>query len=294
MAGRHLKRALRNLHYYRHNALWTVFTLTAAMLLLGLALLSLINIDQLTTQWNTIAQVTLYLDDDLAQDEQEKIRTLLQTLPEITAIKRVEPATTMEEFSALGAEAARLVKGLDPAIFPPALQLTLDNKLVDSKNFPAFITRLQTVPGMTALDYGQYEHEQVGTIAILVRAGVTFCSLLVVILMLFVVFNTIKVALNNRRAELDIQWLVGATSFFIKAPLLWEGFILGGVSGAMATALLAIGQHWAAPAINGLLADLMPSFSITLYSPLLWPVLILSGALMTTLGTIMGVRRIFN
>ncbi|MCD6363614.1 MAG: permease-like cell division protein FtsX [Synergistetes bacterium] len=55
---------------------------------------------------------------------------------------------------------------------------------------------------------------------------------------LLVIFNTVRLVVYARREEIEIMRLVGATRWFIRFPFLFEGVILGGIGGGLASALL--------------------------------------------------------
>jgi cell division transport system permease protein len=72
----------------------------------------------------------------------------------------------------------------------------------------------------------------------IVRRGVLLAAGLFALAVAVVVFNTIRLDIQNRRDEIEVVKLVGATDGFIRGPFLWEGVLLGALGGLGAWLLL--------------------------------------------------------
>ncbi len=73
----------------------------------------------------------------------------------------------------------------------------------------------------------------------------TLCAPAVVMMLLvtlFVIVNTIRVAVHARRTEIEIMKLVGATDWFIRWPFVIEGVIVGAMGGLLAIGLLLVAK----------------------------------------------------
>jgi len=98
---------------------------------------------------------------------------------------------------------------------------------------------LEAVEGIA--DVNAYEEEAAGFITIRNVAGIV-CAILITILFIvsvFIIANTIKLTTFDRRDEIAIMKMVGATNSFIRWPFVYEGFLLG-----LFSAVLAFFLQW--------------------------------------------------
>ncbi len=92
----------------------------------------------------------------------------------------------------------------------------------------------------------------------LVRTGTRLALLAGVLAgvgVILVVGNTIRLNVANRRAEIEIQQLFGATEPFIRRPFIYAGLIVGLLGGLLATTVCMAGLAWLQPAVDELLAQ---------------------------------------
>ena len=88
---------------------------------------------------------------------------------------------------------------------------------------------LEAVEGIGPGNVSAYEDEAAGFITIRNVAGIV-CVVLIAVLFLvsvFIIANTIKLTTFDRRDEIAIMKMVGATNGFIRWPFVYEGFLLG-------------------------------------------------------------------
>jgi cell division transport system permease protein len=74
---------------------------------------------------------------------------------------------------------------------------------------------------------------------------------------LFVIVNTIRIAVHARRDEIEIMQLVGATDWFVSWPFIIEGMMVGTFGAIVALAVLALGSQPVTSALVGFL-DILP------------------------------------
>jgi cell division transport system permease protein len=288
---RALKRALLNISYNRLVFFLNGLILAAARMLLGFAALALFNVHFLTASWEEVNNVVLYLDNTLEEGEQKKLAALLKNWPEVAEVRLVNPETAIKEFTQLSAEAKELMSGLPATIFPPALDLTIHNMAQD--DFKSFILKLGSTPGLIYLDYGPDIYEDVGKISGCLRVVALVAALIIMLLIMVIAAFTIKVALYQRRREIEVEWLVGATPAFIKMPFLWEGGIMGLCAGLVAAAVFAA-FSLVAPIGEEILATFLPAIPIKLFDARLCPLLLLAGPFLALPGTFWGLRRVLK
>lgn len=120
------------------------------------------------------------------------------------------------------------------ALLENPLPDTVRVKVVDSEDTPAVAAAIAEMSGVEDLNWGQSLHAKIQQIATFIRLiGILITGLLMAATFA-VIGNTIRLAVQSRRKEIEIMQLVGAGEAFIHSPFLLEGMLFG-VAGALLT-----------------------------------------------------------
>ncbi|MNK65519.1 Cell division protein FtsX [compost metagenome] len=120
------------------------------------------------------------------------------------------------------------------ALLENPLPDTVRVKVKDSENTPAVAAAIADMKGVEDLNWGQSLHAKIQQIATFTRLiGILITGLLMAATFA-VIGNTIRLAVQSRRKEIEIMQLVGAGEAFIHSPFLLEGMIFG-LAGALLT-----------------------------------------------------------
>ncbi|PSJ20074.1 cell division protein FtsX, partial [Halomonas sp. ND22Bw] len=79
---------------------------------------------------------------------------------------------------------------------------------------------------------------------------------------LLVVGNTVRLAVENRRKDIEVEPLIGATHPFVRSPFLYSGAWYGLGGGLLACGLLTLGGNWLAAPISALAASYGSTFTL--------------------------------
>jgi cell division transport system permease protein len=102
----------------------------------------------------------------------------------------------------------------------------------------SFAIRLKGLAGIDDVEYGRKWVEGFLTVVDLARLVCLAAGGFLFIAMVFIVSNTIRLAIYHRKDEIEIMKLVGATNFFVRAPFLIEGTLQGLFGSALSLAIL--------------------------------------------------------
>ncbi|MEZ4605236.1 MAG: permease-like cell division protein FtsX [Deinococcales bacterium] len=214
----------------RNNWIASVSTITtmilSLMILAGFSLLSL-NLNLLLSELKGELELAAYLEP---RANSELLLREIAAWSEVTSASLIEPEAALKELvSDLSylEQAASLV----PNPLPPTIRI----RLLDPSYTLLVSERLKQLPGVADVEDGS---EAVSTFLAIRDAFRVLGSVLIIVLLtaaLFAIVNSIRVAINARKDEIEVMRLVGATRNFIRAPFLIEGLILG-----LASALIGI------------------------------------------------------
>ncbi len=227
--------------------LGTLLTVAAIAIALALpaTLLSITNnLDHLAGDWRRGAALSLFLSPDMDEAAGERLAAALRTRIDIGGVEVISRASGLEEFrrySGLGDALDQLPENPLPVVL--AIYLAAD--LTEGDDVDALLEGLAALPGV---DFAQADARWVlrlKAILSLLREGTLLLGGMLALGVVLVVGNTIRLEIENRRDEIQVMDLVGATGAFIRRPFLYAGAwygLLGGILawtlGATAIALL--------------------------------------------------------
>jgi len=196
----------------------------ACLLIMGTFTLVAVNANAMLEEMEAQNQMLAFVDENLSLEEAQALESQLE------AIDNVAGATFISNVEAASAFRARyeddeLFQGLPDSNFRHRYAIDLEDigKMAQTE------AALEAVDGIGPGNVTAYEDEAEGFITIRNVAGVV-CVVLIAVLFLvsvFIIANTIKLTTFDRRDEIAIMKMVGATNGFIRWPFVYEGFLLG-------------------------------------------------------------------
>ena len=176
--------------------------------------------------------VLAFVDESLTDEEAMDLQTKLEKLPNVlscTFVSREEARDSyVEQY-----DEDDLYSDLDPQIFRHRYVLKLGNLDQMSQTVEA----LDAVEGIVKVRAD--EDISNGFLTVRNIAGVISITLIAILLIVsvFIISNTIKLTTFDRKDEIAIMKMVGATDGFIRWPFVYEGLLLGLISAAVAFGL---------------------------------------------------------
>jgi len=173
--------------------------------------------------------------------EVQALRDEIARRPEVALVEYVTADEALARFRARLAEQKRedLTSYLDRNPLPASLEV----KLRDPRVYGDITDRLRQAPIVTSVKEIQKLVDQVLTVTNILRTAGIVILALVGLTVLFIIVNTIRLAVVARAEEIEIMRLVGASDAFIRWPFVFEGAMVGLLGAALTLGLLyAAGQ----------------------------------------------------
>ena len=212
----------------------TIGITVACLLIMGTFTLVAVNADANLKDLEASNEILAYVDDSYTAAEAKGIEKDLEKLDNVASATYISKEQAMEDFSANYPE-EELFQDLDPEILRDRYSI----KVKDLELQGQTVREIDDVPGIAKVK--AYEEVASGFIAIRNVATVVCVALIVILFVVsvFITSNTIKLTTFDRREEIAIMRMVGATNGFIRWPFVYEGFLLGLLSAA-----IAFGLQW--------------------------------------------------
>ena len=220
----------------------TVGTIAIAMILFGGFLLVFVNLQAVVDRLGGDVEISAYLKEGAAPPAIAALGERLERLPEVEKVVFLSKADALASFRRNNPEDAPLLQELDDNPFPASFQVQLAPGYRDAEAVTRIAADLSGDASVAEVEYGEEWIGRFSAFLNLLRAGGLALGAMLVVAVIFVVSNTIRLAVFARRDELEIMQLVGATKLFIRVPYLLEGLIQGGTGAAVA--LFALWLAW--------------------------------------------------
>lgn len=199
------------------------------------------NARAISGSWDNALDFSVFLVEDLSVSEAEALARLLDQRADVDSVEVVTADAALEEFKAASGFGAALDQ-LPGNPLPHTLIVR-----PSAGNTSASIALLQ----QEIANLPETAHVQVDTawvqrfhaILDIVRQAIAVGSVLLGIAIVVIIGNTIRLDIENRRDEIEVTKLIGASNAFVRRPFLWSGFWYGLFGGLLALGLVATGLH---------------------------------------------------
>ncbi len=212
----------------------SILAITAMMLILGLFFVAFVNVNlfaaSIEKDYNVIQ---IYLKDDNSEEVNKTVETALrgsQGVDEVTYVSKDEAMVTLKQ---KWGENAYLLENLPENPLPESFMVYVEDK--DAAN--ALARSAAEMEGVEDVVYYRDTMEKLAQVSHFIEMGSLIAMAFLVIVSVVIVANTIKLTVFNREKEIGIMKYLGATDWFVRAPFIWGGVIVGMVSAFIATGL---------------------------------------------------------
>ena len=223
----------------RFSSAMTIVVLAIAISLASGFYILVANLQQLIGNIESSNQISLFLKDEISEARANKFADSIKKSPGIQEIKLITKEQALIEFQAYSGFGEALA-ALKKNPLPFVIQVLPKNSLENERALEVLLDDFRRAP---EVDFAQLDMQWVKrlqSIMAVAKLSVTLLSVLLGASVLFITANTIRLELHNRRDEVVIAKLVGATNSFIYRPFLYTGFWIGFFSGVTAWFIVAI------------------------------------------------------
>ena len=262
-----LKEGVKGIFTHGFMSFAAVCVTVACLLIVGSFSILVYNVNIMVEELNQTNEIMAYVDETLSDAEAKSIGTKINMIDNVLQADYVSREQALEEFIADHQEEEASFGGLEATDLRHRFVVVLeDNRLIEETD-----QAIQDIPGVVKT-IAEYEMAQgfstLQDVLHIVSLGIIAVLLVVSLL---IISNTVKLAMYDRRDEIAIMKMVGATNGFIRLPFVVEGFTLG-----MMGAALAFGLEWVL--YDALIArisqvDALKLFSLVPFEQLLIPMI---------------------
>ena len=259
----------------------------ACLLIMGTFSLVAVNAQNLLKELESENEILAYVDENLTDEEAMALGAKLEQIPNVKDASFISRDEAMQSFEQQYADET-LFQDLNAQVFRHRYAIHV-NSLTQ---IGATVSAIEGVSGIVKVN--AYEDISNGFITVRNIASVVCVALIAIlfIVSMFIISNTIKLTTFDRRDEIAIMKMVGATNGFIEWPFVYEGLLIGLLSAVLAFAL----QWLLYMAVAGGIAnsDTIQLIHVIPFEQIWWPVAIVfaaAGILIGVGGSLSAIRK---
>jgi len=229
-----LREGFRGVFLHGFMSFAAVCVTVACLIIMGTFSLVLYNVHVMIVDLEKENQVLVYIDEDYSEAEAKSVGSQINLISNVHEAKFVSREQALDNFVGKQSDTTAF-NGVDASILRDRYEVTVeDNSLLEQT-----VAEIEKIDGVAEVS----AHYEIANGFQSLQKVLNIASMVIIIVLfvvsLFIISNTVKLAMYSRSEEIAIMKMVGATNSFIRLPFVVEGFILG-----MLGAVIAFFLEW--------------------------------------------------
>jgi len=268
----------------------SISCITITLILVAVAILLSENVNKFTDDIEKDVTIVVYIKKDATLEDRNALDTKINLLSNIESVTFMSKEAIRKDMSKDSEGLGTILSEYDENTNP-----LLDEYLVkvkDTEKIGTTAKQIKDLSGVSQVKYGEGMVEELVKIFDTVKKIMVVIVIGLVIVTAFLISNTIKITINNRKRQIEIMRLVGASNSYIKMPFFFEGIILGFIGSIIPVLLSLYGYVYLYDKMNGILfTEVISLINPNQVMTHLIITLILIGVIVGAIGSSRAVRR---
>ena len=228
-----LKQGLKNIYRNKMFSLASIATMSACIFLFGLFFAIVMNFQSMIKDIEAGVAVTVFFKDNVTEEQILEVKAKIEKRDEVSNVIYVSADEAWEIFSKdYLKDAGELAEGFEqdnPLAKAANLEVYM-NDVSKQKTLVSYITSLDEVQKVNQSEITANTLSDFNMLIGYVSVTIIFILLAVAV---FLISNTVTIGIAVRKEEIAIMKLIGATDFFVRAPFVVEGLLIGLIGSAI-------------------------------------------------------------
>ena len=285
-----LKEGFRGIFLHGFMSFAAVCVTIACLVIVGSFSILAYNLDVMVEDLNQTSEILVYVDADLPDAEARSIGTQINLMDNVLQSTFVSREEALEDFIA-DHDGDSAFSGVQAADLRHRYVVTLEDNLLMKQTDE----QLKQLPGVAKTNAAYELAEGFSTIQSVLHIVSYAVIAVLLVVSLLIISNTVKLAMYDRKDEIAIMKMVGATNGFIRLPFIVEGFTLGMIGAVLAFGLEWVGYDALVQRVSGV--DSLQLFSFVAFQELLIPMIVVfagAGMFVGIVGSWTSIRKFMD
>ncbi|MFD1672502.1 permease-like cell division protein FtsX [Agrilactobacillus yilanensis] len=284
---RHIKDSFRSLKRNGWMSVASVSAVTVTLLLLGIFLALVLNVNKLSSEIENDVHVRVLIDRGTTKSQKQHLKTELKELKDVATVQYSSKTNELKKVVGHYGSSFQMFSGDDNPLNDVFIVSTTEPEKTITVTQQA-----RKLKYVTIASYGGTQAKQLFKVMHTIRQWATGFTILLLFVAVFLISNTIRITILSRRDEIGIMRLVGATNAYIRWPFFLEGAWTGLLGSILPIIALDFGYSW----LYRITAVQLTSFGYSLAEPryflfVLNLLMIIVGVLIGAVGALISMRR---
>ncbi len=235
-----IKQGLVNIWKNKMFSLASIATMTACIFLFGLFYAIVTNFQAMVKDVEAGVAVTVFFDKDISDQRIEEIGELIGERVEVSHYEFISADEAWKNYKEIyfdgNEEAAASFAGDNPLANSASYSIYMNDVSMQG----TLVTYLKSIDGIREVK----QSEMVANTLTDFNSMIGYISAGIILILLgvaiFLISNTITVGISVRREEIGIMKLIGATDYFVRAPFVVEGIVIGAIGAVIPLGILYV------------------------------------------------------
>ena len=285
-----IKEGIRGIFLHGFMSFAAVCVTVACLLIVGSFSLLTINVNRMIKDMNRTNEIVVILDETLSDAQARSMTTPIGSIPNVDEAVFVSREQALKEFLEKYDEDPAFA-GLDPQDLRHRVEVTLiNNELMEET-----VQQISGIQGVAEIKASFELAQGFITMQNVLRVASFAIIIVLLIVSLLIISNTVKLGMYERRVEISIMKMVGATNGFIRLPYVVEGFTLGMLGAGIAFGLEWLLYDWLIQQLE--VEDTLKLFSFVPFEMLMVPMLVIfaaAGLFVGVVGSWTSIRKFMD
>ena len=285
-----LKEGFKGIFTHGFMSFAAVCVTIACLVIVGSFSILAYNLDEMVKDLNKTSEILCYVDSELSDAEARSIGTKINLMDNVLQATFVSREEALEDFIA-DHDGDSAFSGVQASDLRHRYVVVLeDNLLMEQTD-----EQLKQLPGIAKTDAAYELAEGFTTIQSVLHIVSYAVIAVLLVISLLIISNTVKLAMYDRKDEIAIMKMVGATNGFIRLPFIVEGFTLGMIGAVLAFGLEWVGYDALVQRVSGV--DSLQLFSFVPFQELLIPMVVVfagAGMFVGIVGSWTSIRKFMD
>lgn len=220
-----IKQGFTGLWRNKMSGIASIGSVTAVLIILGIISMLVLNMNNLANVTKKeFDEIHVYLEDGLSEEEMTNLNGIISDYDGVLSVIFQSKAQALELWKEEWGDQAYLLEGVEEDNPLPNSYII---QLEDIEYASHVVENLKALKGIEEIKYYNEILDKLIKVADFVRVGGVVVIGILILISIFIISNTIKLAVAARKREINIMKYVGSTNGFIRGPFIIEGIILG-------------------------------------------------------------------